>query len=165
MANKNLKIAKLSVLTNQQIKNSQSSLFSLLSHFDLHQYYNQLKALGFTDSNPQIQLLEIKNRRKFTNELNLMPGHNNKFLRMLSKLEKMLPREGLFQSKQTFTERSIDNSENFNINSRKVRNNYFIKTLNSIYCYCWSKCKFSAKYARPLPRKIHWRIEANLQCT
>lgn len=76
------------------ISKSSSSLFSLLKHFNLSQYYNQLTAMGFTDRNPHIQLLNIKNRRKFTNDLSLMPGHNNRFLRMFSNLEKMFPREG-----------------------------------------------------------------------
>ena len=71
-----------------------SSLFSLLKHFNLSQYYDQLISMGFADSNPHIQLLNIKNRRKFTNDLSLMPGHNNRFLRMFSNLEKMFPRQG-----------------------------------------------------------------------
>jgi len=71
-----------------------SSLFSLLKHFNLSQYYNQLLSLGLGDSNPLIQLLNIPNRRKFVNQLQLMPGHSNKFMRMLTKLEKMMPRDG-----------------------------------------------------------------------
>lgn len=72
----------------------QSSLFSLLKYFGLQQYYDQLLSLGFGDNNPLVQFVSIKNRRKFTNQLNLMPGHNNRFMRMFQKLEKMLPRDG-----------------------------------------------------------------------
>ena len=80
----------------QQNNVPNSSLFSLLNHFNLSQYYEQLISVGFTDNNPHLQLLNIKNRRKFTNDLSLMPGHNNRFLRMFSNLEKMFPREGNF---------------------------------------------------------------------
>jgi hypothetical protein len=80
----------------QKLKNEpdQSSLFSLLKYFGLHQYYNQLKSSGFEDANPLAQLVSIPVRRKFTNQLNLMPGHNNRFMRMFHKLDKMLPRDG-----------------------------------------------------------------------
>lgn len=114
---KHIKSSKLSVVTNQEMKNTDSSLFSLLQYFDLSQYYEQLKSKGFSDSNSHLQLLNIKNRRKFTNELNLMPGHNNRFLRMFCKLEKMVPREGLFQNRDLHTDRG---SENMDFNSRQV---------------------------------------------
>ena len=117
---RNFNADKLSVMTNHEIQNSQSSLYSLLKYFDLGQYFEQLLNIGFTDENPQLQFLEIRNRRKFTNQMNLMPGHNNRFLRMFSKLEKMAPREGMFQNQALFTERSVENFENYNLNTRQV---------------------------------------------
>ena len=71
-----------------------SSLYSLLKYFNLEQYYDKLITIGFGDSNPLVQFLKVQNRRKLINQLNCMPGHNNRFLRMFSKLEKMLPRDG-----------------------------------------------------------------------
>lgn len=83
------------------MKSPISSLFSLLKHFDLEKYYIQLREKGLRDDNPLTQFLSIDNRRKFTNQLNLMPGHFSRFLRMFSKLEKMAPREGFFDTKLT----------------------------------------------------------------
>ncbi|CAI2374587.1 unnamed protein product [Moneuplotes crassus] len=99
-------VTPISTKITQQIPSS--GLFSLLKHFNLEQYYNKFLSLGFSDSDPQIHLLRIQNRRKFINTLNPLPGHNSRFMRMFSKLQKMLPRDE-FYSKFT-----SENKENFN---------------------------------------------------
>jgi hypothetical protein len=92
----NQKMSIISQNSSESLQINSSSLFSLLNYFGLSQYYPQLLSIGLQNSNPLIQLLNIPNRRKFVNHLSLMPGHHNRFLRMFSKLEKFIPREGKF---------------------------------------------------------------------